>query len=114
MRVLLLVTGGAGFIGSHLVDALIARGHETIVYDNLDHQVHGPDGAPPKYLAKEATLVRGDVRDKDSLQECLQQYSPHVIFHQAVAVGIGQSMYEIRRSIDVNCVGTATLLDILV
>lgn len=108
-----LVTGGAGFIGSHLVDELIDRGYETVVYDSLDAQVHGADSVNPQYLNRDAYFVRGDIRDRDRLSECLEKYSPEVIFHEAAAVGVGQSMYEIRHYVDVNCLGTATLLDLL-
>ena len=95
MRV--LVTGGAGFIGSHLVDGLLARGHEVIVYDNLEGQVHGQNGQKPAYLSDEATFVRGDVRDYEALRRCILDQAVEVVSHQAAVVGVGQSMYEIRR-----------------
>ena len=57
-----LVTGGAGFIGSHLVDRQIELGHETVVFDNLDEQVHSK-GEKPAYLNKEVKFVKGDIRD---------------------------------------------------
>jgi dTDP-L-rhamnose 4-epimerase len=108
-----LVTGGAGFVGSHLVDELVARGHDVVVYDSLDAQVHVDGGSKPVYLAKGAEFMKGDVRDRDLLQRCLINEGIEVVFHQAAVVGVGQSMYEIRRYVDVNSVGTATLLDIL-
>lgn len=111
MRV--LVTGGAGFIGSHLVDELLARGHDVIVYDNLEGQVHGVDGQKPAYLSDEATFLRGDVRDYEALKRCILDRRVEVVSHQAAVVGVGQSMYEIRRYVEANSLGTANLLDIL-
>lgn len=109
-----LVTGGAGFIGSHLVDALLARGHEVRVLDNLDPQVHGAlagAGHWPAYCNPGAEYRRGDVRDANALRESLEGVD--VVFHQAAAVGVGQSMYEIERYTDINTRGTAVLLDLL-
>ncbi len=109
-----LVTGGAGFIGSHLVDALLEAGHRVRVYDNLEPQVHGglrERGEWPGYLAADCEKVLGDVRDRDALQEALDGIE--VIFHEAAVVGVGQSMYEVARYVDVNTRGTAVLLDIL-
>src|SRR5438128_12423461 len=91
-----LVTGGAGFVGSHLVDALLDRGHNVVVYDSLVTQVHD-GGIRPTYLSKDADLITGDVRDEDRLRQCIQTRQIEVIFHQASVVGVGQSMYEIRR-----------------
>ncbi|MDI6782904.1 MAG: SDR family NAD(P)-dependent oxidoreductase [bacterium] len=106
-----LVTGGAGFIGSHIVDALVAKGHQVRIYDNLDPQVHGKKRKPPKYLNQEAEFIYGDVRDRDALKKALKGIQ--VVFHEAAAVGIGQSMYEIFHYVEVNSLGAATLLDIL-
>ena len=108
MRV--LVTGGAGFIGSHLVDALLREGHAVRVYDSFDAQVHG--GKRPDYLNKEAEYRDGDVRDRSSLRQALQGMD--VVFHEAAAVGVGQSMYEIERYVSANVLGTACLLDVIV
>jgi dTDP-L-rhamnose 4-epimerase len=110
-----LVTGGAGFIGSHLVDALLERGHAVRVFDSLEPQVHGglrEQGRWPDYLAEECEKVLGDVRDRDALKRALQ--GVEIVFHQASLVGVGQSMYEVRRYVDANTLGTATLLDLLV
>ena len=109
-----LVTGGAGFIGSHLVDALLEAGHKVRIFDALDPQVHGglrERGAWPDYLATGCERILGDVRDRDALGRAIDGMD--VIFHQAAVVGVGQSMYEIERYVDVNTRGTAVLLDIL-
>jgi len=109
-----LVTGGAGFIGSHLVDALLDRGHTVRVYDNLEPQVHGglcEQGAWPTYLAGDCEKIAGDVRDREALGDALRGVD--VVYHLAAAVGVGQSMYEIEHYVDVNSRGTAVLLDVL-
>lgn len=106
-----LVTGGAGFIGSHLVDALLEQGHQVRVFDSLDPQVHGTGRVVPAHLHADAELVIGDVRDRDALGEALQ--GMEVVFHYAAAVGVGQSMYEIQRYVEANTLGGANLLDIL-
>src|SRR5688572_18691211 len=107
----ILVTGGAGYIGSHLVDALVAREYRVAVLDNLEPQVHR-SGTWPSYANPKARYARGDVRDR-SLLEPLVLESDAVV-HFAAAVSIGQSMYQIDRYVDVNTRGTALLLDILV
>lgn len=101
-----LITGGAGFVGSHLADRLIKAGHRVRILDDLTPQVH-PAG-PPAYLSREVELIRGDVRDPNRLKEVLADVD--VIFHFAAAVGVGQSMYEISRYMSVNTQGTAELL----
>ncbi len=107
-----LVTGGAGFVGSHLVDALVARGDRVRVLDSLEPQVHGPGCQRPAYLHAEAELVVGDVRDRAALARALDGIE--VVFHQAAAVGVGQSMYEIERYVSANSVGAAVLLEEIV
>ena len=104
-----LVTGGAGFIGSHLVDRLVADGYDVTVLDNLTEQVH--DGEPD-YLNDDAEYVWGDVRDRDLLADHLE--ATDVLSHQASAVGVGQSMYEIERYVEVNTLATARVLDVVV
>lgn len=106
-----LITGGAGFVGSHLADELLLHGYGVRVLDNLDPQVHGPDGVWPGYLDPEVELVRGDVRDADAVHGALRGVD--AVFHFAAAVGVGQSMYQIERYTDVNNRGTAVLLEAL-
>ena len=109
-----LVTGGAGFIGSHLVDALLVRGHDVRVLDNLEPQVHGGLAEAeewPSYLARDCEKIVADMRDKETLAKALADVS--VVFHLAAMVGVGQSMYDIERYVDVNARGTAVLLDLL-
>jgi dTDP-L-rhamnose 4-epimerase len=101
-----LITGGAGFVGSHLADGLLAAGHKVRVLDDLTPQVH-PQG-PPDYLSPQVELIVGDVRDPNRLREVLEGVD--VIFHFAATVGVGQSMYEISRYMSVNTQGTAELL----
>jgi len=105
-----LITGGGGFIGSHLADQLIDDGFEVRVLDALLQQVH--DGsARPSYLHKDVELVRADVRDPSFVLKALEDVDS--VVHLAAAVGVGQSMYEIRQYVDINGVGTAVLLEAL-
>ena len=103
----ILVTGGAGFIGSHLVDALIERGHKVRILDSLVEQVHGP--APPPHLSKEAEFIKADVCDAEAVSSALDGID--FVYHQAAEVGVGQSMYEIVRYVKANDLGTAVLLE---
>jgi dTDP-L-rhamnose 4-epimerase len=107
-----LVTGGAGFVGSHLVDALVARGDRVRVFDNLDPQVHGPERRKPPWLSAEAEFVLGDMRDPGAVARALREVD--VVFHLAAAVGVGQSMYQIAEYTATNTLGTAYLLQALV
>ena len=88
-----LVTGGAGFVGSHLVDALVAQGHRVRVFDSLEPQVHGPGGQAPGHLNPRAEFVRGSITDGAALARALDGIDG--VFHQAALVGVGQSMYDI-------------------
>ena len=106
----ILVTGGAGFIGSHLVDALVKAGHAVRVLDCLEPQVHGHER--PDYLNTGAEYLDGDVRNRDLLRKALQGIE--VVFHEAAMVGVGQSMYQIERYVSANVLGTAILLDVIV
>jgi dTDP-L-rhamnose 4-epimerase len=103
----ILVTGGACFIGSHLVDALVERGHRVRVLDAVVEQVHGTTG--PQYLNPEAEFVQGDVCDAALVDRALDGID--VVYHEAAEVGVGQSMYEIARYVRANDLGTAVLLD---
>lgn len=106
----ILVTGGCGFLGSHLVDRLVQEGHNVRVLDILEPQVHGRK--KPDYLNKNAEYIYGDVRNKSKLKIALKGIE--VVFHEAAQVGVGQSMYEIEKYISHNSYGTAVLLDLLV
>lgn len=106
-----LVTGGAGFIGSHLVDKLILDGHDVTVLDNLEQQVHGDTGKLPEYFNSKATFINGDVRSKDDIKKAIKDCE--IVFHDAAMVGVGQSMYQIHKYTDVNTLGTAALLEVI-
>jgi len=106
-----LITGGAGFIGSHLANALLAQGHDVTILDSLVPQVHGKEQQAPPYLPQAARFIRGDVRDRRTLAQVIEKID--IIFHQAAEVGVGQSMYEIERYTGANVGGTATLLGLL-
>src|SRR6266550_1706763 len=106
MRV--LITGGAGFIGSHLADRLLADGHEVRALDNLDRQVH-PGGERPGYLDAAVELQTGDVRDHEAVGRALDGVDE--VVHFAAAVGVGQSMYEIERYTSINAIGAAVVLE---
>src|SRR5512142_1010977 len=108
----ILITGGAGFIGSHLADHLLAHGHAVRALDSLSPQVHGPEGRRPAYLDPEVELQVGDVRDPEAVRRALQGVD--AVVHLAAAVGVGQSMYEIERYVGVNDLGTAVLLQALI
>ncbi|CAN5309574.1 NAD-dependent epimerase/dehydratase family protein [soil metagenome] len=106
-----LITGGAGFIGSHLANALAARGYPVRILDNLVDQVHGPDARFPAGLHPDVETLRGDVRRREDVRAALRD--TRAVFHFAAAVGVGQSMYEIEHYTDVNNRGTAVLLECL-
>src|ERR671924_213501 len=103
-----LITGGAGFIGSHLADRLLADGHDVRALDNLEPQVHR-NGLRPEYLAAGVELHTGDVRDRDAVGRALDGVD--AVVHFAAAVGVGQSMYEIERYTSINSIGAAVLLE---
>src|SRR6266540_3837769 len=106
-----VITGGAGFIGSHLGDELLDHGHTVRVLDNLDPQVHRTQQRPA-YLRSGIELVVGDVRDEACVTRCLKDAD--AVVHLAAKVGVGQSMYEIGTYSSVNEVGTATLLQAMI
>jgi dTDP-L-rhamnose 4-epimerase len=108
---LILITGGAGFIGSHLARRLLHDGHRVRALDRLDPQVH-PERERPSYLEDEVELIQGDVRDPAAVEEALQGVD--AVVHLAARVGVGQSMYEIADYCSVNTVGTGVLLEAMV
>ncbi|MDR6536566.1 NAD-dependent epimerase/dehydratase family protein [Variovorax soli] len=108
----LLITGGAGFIGSHLADELLARGHRVRVLDRLAQQVHGDAARRPAYLSPEVELQVGDVCDPQAVRSALAGID--AVYHFASAVGVGQSMYEVAHYTRVNNLGTAVLLEALI
>jgi dTDP-L-rhamnose 4-epimerase len=105
-----LITGGAGFIGSHLADELVAAGYRVRALDNLVDQVHGGAGRP-KYLNPDVELIAGDVRNADVVRGALEGIE--AVVHLAARVGVGQSMYEPAEYAAVNALGTAVLLEAL-
>ncbi|MBI4787180.1 MAG: SDR family NAD(P)-dependent oxidoreductase [Chloroflexi bacterium] len=112
MSKLILITGGAGFIGSHLADKLLAHGHRVRAFDNLSSQVHGARPERPGYLDPQVEMVVGDIRDPEAVRKALQGVD--AVYHLAARVGVGQSMYEIAQYTDVNNVGAAVLLEALI
>lgn len=105
----ILIIGGCGFVGSHTADALLQRGYEVTVFDNLSPQVHR--SGLPGYLSPEVEFVEGDVRNLRALSKVVARAD--AIYHLAAAVGVGQSMYEISDYISTNIQGTANLLQAL-
>src|SRR4051794_27601332 len=108
----ILITGGAGFIGSHVADELLRRGHRVRALDSLSPQVHGDGVRRPAYLHDDVELLQGDVRDADAVRRALAGVD--AVYHFAAAVGVGQSMYEIDHYTSVNNGGTAVLLQALI
>lgn len=110
-----LITGGAGFIGSNLAKALISKGYSVTVLDNLSEQIHGqnPDITSPLYMSikNQVNFIKGSVLDIDLLKKIIPDHE--IIVHLAAETGTGQSMYEVKKYTDVNISGTATLLDVL-
>jgi dTDP-L-rhamnose 4-epimerase len=107
----ILITGGAGFIGSHVADELLNHNCEVRVLDCLASQVHGSTPVRPAYLDPEVELISGDVRDKATVLKALE--GVEAVFHFAAMVGVGQSMYQVEEYTSVNNLGTATLLQAL-
>src|ERR687898_2574998 len=108
----ILITGGAGFIGSHLADELLHSGHAVKLFDILCSQVHGAAKQSPEYLNPDVELVLGDVRDRAAVDRALQGID--AVYHFAAAVGVGQSMYEVEHYASINDIGTAVLLEALI
>ncbi len=108
----ILITGGAGFIGSHVGDELLAHSYRVRALDNLSPQVHGTEKNTPSYLNPDVEFVYGDVRDREAVRRALRGVD--AVFHFAAAVGVGQSMYAMADYTSVNNLGTATLLEELI
>lgn len=108
----ILVTGGAGFIGQHLVRRLLREGCTVAILDNFSSQVHGTNRQLPRDLVEHVELYRADVRNQDAVSRALAHRD--VVVHLAAETGTGQSMYEVRRYQDVNIGGTATILNVVV
>ena len=110
-----LITGGAGFIGSNLANKLAGKGYSVTILDNLNPQVHGGDPANTsslfRSLSQDISFIHGDVTDRGTLTKAIE--GQNIIVHLAAETGTGQSMYEIERYSKVNIGGTALLLDIL-
>ena len=111
MTELVLVTGGAGFIGRAVCHELLARGKKVRVLDALIEQVHGAE-AQAAALPEEVQFVRRDIRDGDAISEALRGVDS--VIHLAAEVGVGQSMYEVERYTSSNDVGTAVLFERLI
>ncbi len=107
-----LITGGAGFIGSHVADRLLAKGYRVRALDNLSPQVHGEQRQRPDYLDPEVELMIGDIRDGDAVDRALDGVD--AVFHFAAKVGVGQSMYQVADYLDTNVTATGVLLEALI
>lgn len=103
-----LITGGAGFIGGHVAEELLRAGYAVRVLDALDRQVH-ESGSFPGFFDEDVELIEGDIRDPDAVARAVAGVDG--VVHLAAAVGVGQSMYQLRHYIGVNDLGTATLLE---
>jgi dTDP-L-rhamnose 4-epimerase len=108
----ILITGGAGFIGTHLAKKLIKEGYEITIFDSFNPQIHGNKQTIADELQKKVKLVVGDVRNKSVFYSALS--GQDVVVHLAAETGTGQSMYEVERYEDVNIKGTSVLIDYLV
>lgn len=107
----ILITGGAGFIGSFVGERLLAAGYRVRALDNLCPQVH-PGGERPDYLHDEIELLVGDIRDPDMVAAALHRCD--AVIHLAACVGVGQSMSELVQYADVNARGTAVLMEAVI
>ena len=105
----ILITGGAGFIGCHVAEALLARGDEVRVLDDMIEQVHA--GQAPNPVLRDCDLQVANVRNRDAVARAL--HGVDAVVHLAAEVGVGQSMYEIERYVGANDLGTAVLLEAL-
>lgn len=110
MSELILITGGAGFIGRGVTAELLGRGYRVRLLDALIDQVHGGAGWPQD-IACEAERIAADIRDRDAVERAL--HGVDAIIHLAAEVGVGQSMYDVERYTSVNDLGTAVLLELV-
>ena len=106
-----LITGGAGFIGSHLASELLQHGYYVRILDNLTPQVHGSERLRPRHLDRRAEVAVGDIRDSQSVREALEGVDS--VIHLAAVVGERASMYQLEKFMNVNSTGTAALLEAL-
>ena len=104
-----LITGGAGFIGSHLADDLLQRGYEVRAFDCLSPQVHGQAQKRPDYLDPNVQLIVGDLRDRELVRRSLRDVD--MVVHLAAKVGVGQSMYQVAEYTAANNLATAVLME---
>ncbi|MBI2070985.1 MAG: GDP-mannose 4,6-dehydratase [Elusimicrobia bacterium] len=107
----ILITGGAGFIGSHLADNCLESGHKVVLLDNLDPQVHGEGGAKAARI-QGADFIHGDVTDPKAMLKALDGVD--AVAHLAATVGVGQSMYEVVYYTHANVTGTACLYQTII
>ena len=107
----ILITGGAGFIGSNLALKLIEKGYKITVLDNLSPQIHGESSPLYDSIKDKVTFIKGTVLSYDDWKQALKNVD--VVVHLAAETGTGQSMYEIEKYTDVNIKGTSIFLDIL-
>ena len=110
----ILITGGAGFIGSNVANKLVAKGYKVTVLDTLSRQIHGENPEESELfrsLSPEVVFIKGDVTNIDDVKKAVKDQD--VILHLAAETGTGQSMYEIARYVDINIGGTALILDYL-
>jgi dTDP-L-rhamnose 4-epimerase len=112
MKNSVLITGGAGFLGSYVTDELISAGYHVRVLDNLSTSIHGPAQRRPRYLNPEADLIIGDIQDSETVKRALR--GVEVVCHLASVVGVGQSMMDVRAYTTANTLGTAVLMDALI
>src|SRR5579871_687574 len=108
----ILITGGAGFIGSHVAAQLLKYSYKVRALDSLVPQVHGPERRRPKYLDSEVELLIGDIRDREIVSRALEGID--AVVHLVALVGVGQSMYQIDEYTSVNNLGTAILMQALI
>lgn len=107
----ILITGGAGFIGTHVARGLLQKGHSVTILDNFSPQIHGGNSELPPDLGSSVELVRGDVRDSELWATTLPEH--RIVVHLAAETGTGQSMYEVAKYEQANLAGTALLYDFL-